>query len=282
MKLRTLMLLVILPMLVSVLFSGSAEPGQAQVPSSWRLADAAIANLPLRITCNVNAIDPVSSLHNRSSSAVASYQPKQTIALAHQTNFGARYAEDIYGRPALNDPIVVLHETVGSASGTIAYFQTPHPRDEDQASYHSLITLNGTIVYLVPPEKRAFGAGNSVFVGPNGAEAVQTNPKFAASVNNFAYHISLETPPSGIHNGRTHQGYTAAQYQSLAWLVAQTGVPDSRITTHQAVDRSGSRIDPRSFSFSRFKQLLNQYPRQDEIGLGCLRQLALQTLTQPR
>ena len=35
-----------------------------------------------------------------------------------------------------------------------------------------------------------------------------------------------------------------AQYLALAWLVAHTGVPDERITTHRAIDQSGSRIDP--------------------------------------
>ncbi|OLP19549.1 hypothetical protein BST81_04570 [Leptolyngbya sp. 'hensonii'] len=197
------------------------------------------------------------------------YTPRQRIAYADRTNYGERFTKDVRGRQVGNDPIVVLHETVGSASGVIGLFQTRHPRDDDQVSYHTLIALNGTIIYMVPPNKRAFGAGNSVFQGPEGLESVQTNPKFPGSVNNFAYHISLETPPDGIHNGRGHRGYTEAQYQSLGWLVAKTGVPDQRITTHKAVDRSGSRRDPRSFSQKKFLKILNTYPRADEIGLAC-------------
>lgn len=187
------------------------------------------------------------------------YQPRELVALADPTNYGERVVKDTSGRPVANAPIVVLHETVSSANSTISFFQTPHPRDEDQASYHALITLDGTIVYLVPPEKRAFGAGNSVFNGPNGPEAVKTHPKFPPSVNNFAYHISLETPTDGRNNGNRHSGYTAAQYESLSWLVARVVVPESRITTHQAVDRSGSRKDPRSFDGQTFLARLRSY-----------------------
>ncbi len=193
------------------------------------------------------------------------YQPRQIVAYAHATNFGDRMPMDVVGNFVYNEPIIVLHETVGSMYGAIGLFQTPHPRDDDQVSYHTLVGLDGTIAYVVPPHKRAYGAGNSRFRG----EAVQTNIKFPGSVNNFAYHISLETPPSGIHSGRRHQGYTDAQYRSLAWLVARTGVPNDRITTHRDVDRSGSRIDPRSFDRRRFERLLSAYPREDLMGLSC-------------
>ncbi|WP_242065501.1 peptidoglycan recognition family protein [Trichocoleus sp. FACHB-262] len=204
---------------------------------------------------------PASSQPPTSPPAVPAYQPRELVAFADPTNYGERVLKDVYGRSAAHAPIVVLHETVSSANSTISFFQTPHPRDEDQASYHALITQDGTIVYLVSPDKRAFGAGNSVFNGPNGPEAVKTHPKFPPSVNNFAYHISLETPPDGRNNGNRHSGYTAAQYESLSWLVARAAVPESRITTHQAVDRSGSRKDPRSFNQQTFLTLLRAYTR---------------------
>lgn len=189
------------------------------------------------------------------------YVPRQESAPAHPTNYGERFTLDANGRPVSNDLIVVIHETVGSASSAINTFQTPHPRDEDQVSYHSLIKRDGTVVYIVPPELRAFGAGSSVFEGPNGPETVRTNPAFASSVNNFAYHTSLESPSDGRGNSSRHSGYTEAQYQSLAWVVAQTHVPDNRITTHRAVDRSGTRRDPRSFNSQRFMELLHTYSR---------------------
>lgn len=192
--------------------------------------------------------------------------PRQVTALADPSNFGDRYATDIDGRVLHNDFIAVLHETVGSAQSAINLFRTHHPRDQDQVSYHALIGRDGTIYYIVPPEKRAFGAGNSVFDGPNGPETVRTNRAFPPSVNNFAYHISLETPGDGMNNRRSHSGYTQAQYASLAWLLAQTTIPDSRITTHQAVDRSGSRLDPRSFNGQGFFALLRRYPTRSGLS----------------
>jgi len=199
----------------------------------------------------------------------SNYTPSEEIALIHPTNYGDRFLRDIYGQPADHRPIVVLHETVASASSTVNFFRTPHWDEDDQANYHTLIRRDGAIVYLVPPDKRAFGAGNSVFVGDRGNEAVKTHPTFPASVNNFAYHISLETPADGMNNDSSHSGYTDRQYQSLAWLVAKTGIAADRITTHQAVDRSGSRIDPRSFQAARFFQLVETYPRVNEIPLQC-------------
>ncbi|MCY7322654.1 MAG: peptidoglycan recognition protein family protein [Phormidesmis sp. CAN_BIN36] len=197
-----------------------------------------------------------------------SYTPREEVKLAHPTNFGRRFVQDFYGKPVDNAAIAVLHETVGSAQSTVNFFQTPHPDDDDQVSYHTLIDMDGTIVYLVPPDRRAFGAGNSIFVGDR-QEAVQTNPNFPPSVNNFAYHISLVTPANGRNNADRHSGYTRAQYQSLAWLVAKTGVPESRITTHRAVDRSRQRKDPRSFDGEYFLRLLRFYPKTQEISTQC-------------
>jgi len=204
------------------------------------------------------------------SETARSYTPREVIALADPSNFGDRYFLDASGQPALLDPIVVLHETVGSAASALNLFRTYHPYDDDQVSYHTLICRDGTVFYVVPPDKRAYGAGNSVFSGSRGIEAVRTNPQMPPSVNNFAYHISLETPADGNNNRSAHSGYTFEQYQSLAWLVAKTGVPDDRITTHRQVDRSRSRMDPRSFDTAWFISLLNTFPRTNEIDLRCL------------
>lgn len=197
----------------------------------------------------------------RTTEAFAKYRPPYEIASVHPSNYGERYAQDINGVPVKNQAIIVLHETGYSASSAINFFQSPHYEDESvQASYHTLIKLDGTIVYLVPPEKRAFGAANSVFNGLDGPETVQTKANLASSVNNFAYHVSLETPPDGRgDNIKFHSGYTEAQYNSLAWLIAQSQVPDDRITTHKEVDRSGQKIDPVSFDFEQFLTLLNTY-----------------------
>lgn len=193
--------------------------------------------------------------------AFKSYTPKYVVAWADPSNYGDRFATDANGTPVSNPPIIVLHETSNSAQSAVNTFRSNNSQDENrQVSYHTLIARTGLVVYLVPPDKRAFGAGNSVFDGINGPETVQTNPTLKPSVNNFAYHVSLETPPDAWDkNVPSHSGYTDEQYNSLAWLVAQSDVPDERITTHRAVDRSGQRIDPVSFDFDKFYSILHTF-----------------------
>lgn len=194
--------------------------------------------------------------------AFKNYHPAYKVTWADPSNYGERYTKDVYGATVHNQPIIVLHETDAPVSSVMNFFQSAHTDESVQASYHTLIQVDGTVVYIVPPDKRAFGSANSVFYGSKGPETVKTSPKLAPSVNNFAYHVSLESPPSGYMNGNpTHSGYTEAQYRSLAWLIAQSNVPDNRITTHRAVDRSGQKIDPRSFDFKKFLNLLHSFRR---------------------
>ncbi len=196
-----------------------------------------------------------SQLENVLDMPLASLEPPAQYRIdAHPSNFGERLRQDIKGKPLQNKLLIVLHETTSAASGAVNTALTPHSRDEDQISYHAVIAQDGTIFYLVDPRKRAYGAGDSVFSGQNGSETVQTNKKIKSSVNNFAYHISLETPADGYHDQPKHSGYSGAQYSALAWLVAQSGVEKDRITTHLAVDRSGERQDPRSFEISWLTQ----------------------------
>ncbi|WP_375480078.1 N-acetylmuramoyl-L-alanine amidase [uncultured Nostoc sp.] len=193
--------------------------------------------------------------------AFAQYRPNYQVASVDPSNYGERYVQDVNGVTLHNQPIIVLHETGYSASSAVNFFQVAHTDESVQASYHALVKLDGTVVYLVPPEKRAFGAANSVFESSEGVETVQTNPNLPASVNNFAYHVSLETPPDSYDSSsqQTHSGYREAQYHSLAWLIAQSQVPDHRITTHHLVDRSGKKVDPINFDGQKFLSLLNTY-----------------------
>ena len=232
-------------------------------------------SLPVALTSIPITLDRFRKTSTTPSQKSIIYKPVEIIALANASNYGDRYLKDLLGNPANRSPIIVLHETVGSANSVINFFQEFHTEEEDQASYHTLVALDGTIIYFVPPDKRAFGAGNSVFISRLGRETVQTNPRYPSSVNNFAYHISLETPADGLNDATTHSGYTEAQYQSLAWLVAKTDVPLERITTHQIIDLSGSRIDPRSFDFNLFQRRLSEYPRTNEVVIGCTQNLTL-------
>jgi N-acetyl-anhydromuramyl-L-alanine amidase AmpD len=211
----------------------------------------------------LNLLDKPQRIISRYSTtkAFTQYRPNFVQAKVDPSNYGDRYTADINGVPFNNQPIIVLHETTNSTSSAINFFQTPHDDENVQASYHALVTLEGQVIYLVPPEKRAFGAGNSVFNGANGVETVQTNPNLPPSVNNFAYHVSLETPPDawGKSNIEGHSGYTEAQYNSLAWLIAQSQVPDDRITTHKAVDVAGGKVDPLSFDGDKFLNKLHSF-----------------------
>ena len=180
------------------------------------------------------------------------------------SNYGERFSRDAYGNPLDPTPrLVVLHETVYSLGSAISTFRTPHPRDEDQVSYHALVGRDGQVVFLLDPRQRAFGAGNSAFRG----QWAITNPKVGGSVNNFALHVSLESPTDGQNAGLQHSGYTAAQYDGLAALLAlwmQTfPIPVDQITTHRAVDLGLERADPRSFDWSALRSRLT------ELGFLC-------------
>lgn len=180
------------------------------------------------------------------------------------SNYGERFRQDAFGQPLDPTPqVVVLHETVYGIDSAINTFMTPHPRDEDQVSYHTLIGQNGRVVEVLDPSKRAFGSGNSAFNG----RWVMTNPTVGGSINNFALHLSLETPLDGEDQDRGHSGYTPAQYDALAVVLSgwmrRYGIPANNITTHQHVDLGGERMDPRSFDW-RELQL-----RLASIGVLC-------------
>jgi hypothetical protein len=189
---------------------------------------------------------PVSWDNSSSMTAFTSFTetPPQFRIQIHSTNYGNRVNKDLKGKTVQNQLLVVLHETTASASSAVHQMLTPHPKDADQNSYHAIITLDGAILYTLDPLKRAYGAGNSLF----NKEGVKINPKFKPSVNNFAYHISLETPVDGYNaKQKSHSGYTFEQYNALTWLISQTGVQSDRIVTHAAIDQAGERMDPRSF-----------------------------------
>jgi N-acetyl-anhydromuramyl-L-alanine amidase AmpD len=179
--------------------------------------------------------------------------PAEKEVLADPTNFGKRYTQDAWGRTIASTPlIIVLHETVLGAKETISFFQTPHPRDEDQASYHMLIDRDGSRLRIVPDDHRAYGAGMSAF----GDVTQRVRPGSVGSINNVALHVSLVSPDDGRDDTDAHSGYTDEQYASLAGQVllwqASYGIPLTRVTTHSAVDRSRSRYDPRSLRWDRF------------------------------
>lgn len=179
--------------------------------------------------------------------------PKIRERPADPSNFGKRITVDAWGRQLVATPqLIVIHETVVGENETLSLFATPHPRDEDQASYHMLIGRDGSRTRVVADSYRAYGAGMSAF----GDITQRTKASSLGSINNIALHISLVSPDDGRDDRDMHSGYTDAQYRSLAgqlllWQAAY-GIPMTRVTTHHAVDRSRSRYDPRSFRWDRF------------------------------
>lgn len=177
-------------------------------------------------------------------------EPEQP-APADPSNYGPRLAADWQGRPVNNRPaLIVLHETVVDEAAALALFRSPHNSDGQQASYHVLIGRDGRRIRVVPDTERAFGAGDSDFRGLG----LQLKPGLRPSVNNVALHVSLVSPPDGADGERRdHSGYTPAQYSSLASQIAQWQalhtIQPQAVVTHQEVDRSGTRRDPRSFNW---------------------------------
>ena len=173
------------------------------------------------------------------------------------SNYGDRFRRDVFGNRIDPTPrVIVLHETVYGLESAINTFITPHANDEDQVSYHTLIGQQGQIIQVVDPVKRAFGAGYSAF---NGVWVI-TNPKVGGSINNFALHLSLETPMDGENQADGHSGYTEAQYDAAALVLAdwmrRFRIPAANITTHRHVDLGGERSDPRSFDWQELEQRL--------------------------
>ena len=232
--------------------TGSPKPApQPPAQPPWRS--------PLTNACS--APDPGLSQRLRDQYAMLNRRV-QRISI-HPSNYSERHKQDAFGNRINPKPrVVVLHETVYGLGSAINTFVTPHLQDDDQVSYHTLIGEDGRIIQALDPSKRAFGAGNSAFDG----EWAITNPKAGGSINNFALHLSLETPVDGENNALGHSGYSQAQYDALALVLAQWmmgyNISAENITTHRHVDLGGERADPRSFNWNELKERL--------IALGVL------------
>lgn len=215
---------------------------------------------PLRQACPIRE----SALQERLDTLLANLDQRRKRVRIDPSNYGQRFQRDVFGHRLDPTPrLVVLHETVYGLSSAINTFQTAHPNDDAQVSYHTLIGQNGTIVDTVPASMRAFGAGYSAFQG----RWALTSKKVSGSVNNFALHLSLESPLDGENEGSGHSGYTQAQYDALAVVLAdwmrQYPIAVEAITTHRHVDIGRERADPRSFEWSELRR------RLAALGLIC-------------
>ena len=237
--------------------------GHPAPPGSPKPAPQPPAHPPWRSPLANACVAPDPGLSQRLRDQYANLNRRVQRIGIHPTNFSERQKHDAFGNRIDPKPrLVVLHETVYGLGSAINTFVTPHPHDDDQVSYHMLIGEDGRIIQALDPAKRAFGAGYSAFDG----EWVVTNPKVAGSINNFALHLSLETPLDGEDDALAHSGYSQAQYDAMALVLAQWmqryKIPAENITTHRHVDLGGERADPRSFNWNELKERL--------IALGVL------------
>jgi N-acetyl-anhydromuramyl-L-alanine amidase AmpD len=221
-------------------------PGVPPQPQAPAPPDQAPWVSPLSRQCTVNDPTLVARLRTQQRSLPDQLQ-KVTI---DPSNYGERLSRDAFGNPLDTTPsLVVLHETVYGIGSAINTFTTHHPHDDDQVSYHLLIGERGQLLQTLDLSKRAFGAGYSAFEG----RWVVTNPQMSGSVNNFALHVSLETPLDGEDADAGHSGYSPQQYDGLAVVLAdwmkRYRIPFNHITTHRHIDLGAARADPRSFDW---------------------------------
>jgi N-acetyl-anhydromuramyl-L-alanine amidase AmpD len=237
--------------------------GHPASPGSPKPAPQPPSQTPWRSPLTDACLTPDPGLSQRLRDQYAKLNQRVQRIGIHPSNFSERQKQDAFGNRVDPKPrVVVLHETVYGLNSAINTFVTPHPQDDDQVSYHMLVGEDGRIIQALDPGKRAFGAGYSAFHG----EWVITNQKVGGSINNFALHLSLETPLDGENDDLGHSGYSQAQYDAMALVLAnwmrRYQIPAENITTHRYVDLGGERADPRSFNWNELKKRL--------IALGVL------------
>jgi N-acetyl-anhydromuramyl-L-alanine amidase AmpD len=228
-------------------------PGVVQRPKAPAPPPQSAWISPLARQCGVQD----RALHQRLQALQRDLPSRTRRVTIDPSNYGERTSHDAYGNSVDTTPsVVVLHETVYGIGSAINTFTTHHPHDQDQVSYHLLIGEDGQVVETLDPAKRAFGAGYSAFKGRWDV----TNPNMAGSVNNFALHLSLETPLDGEDAEPGHSGYSNLQYDALAVVLAdwmrRYRIPFAHITTHRYVDLGAERADPRSFDWGALQQRL--------------------------
>ena len=128
---------------------------------------------------------------------------------------------------------IVLHATA-TATGQEAVNTFLDPAS--QRSSHFIVDRNGSVIEMVPPEKRAWHAGKSALGG-------------VPDLNNFSVGIEMVDRNDG-------QPYSDAQYDAVAGLIrrlrARYDLPNARIVSHAVVALpTGRKSDPVGFNFAR-------------------------------
>lgn len=133
---------------------------------------------------------------------------------------------------------VVLHATAETQWGTTRWFLDP----TSSVSAHFIVSKEGTILQLVPLEKRAWHAGVSDLDG-------------VPDVNNYSVGIEIVNRNDGT------DPYPDVQYAAVAHIIRQLRsrypIPDTRIVSHAQV-APARKFDPVGFDFLKLGTMLSQ------------------------
>lgn len=138
---------------------------------------------------------------------------------------------------------IVLHATVApTLEETEKIFLDPARK----VSAHFVVGKEGTVVQMVPIERRAWHAGVSVLDG-------------VEHVNDFSVGIEMVNLNDGS------DPFPDAQYQAVSGLIrflrAYFPIPDPRIVSHaQIALPAGRKSDPLGFDFEKVRALARQQP----------------------
>ncbi len=138
--------------------------------------------------------------------------------------------------PGMTIDAVVLHATTfGSLEESVAFFLAPTA----VVSTHFVVGRDGTVVQMVPVEKRAWHAGLSRLHG-------------VEHVNDFSVGIELVNRNDGV------EPYPEVQVQAAAGIVrflrSRYAIPDDRIVSHAEIATPpGRKTDPIGLDLSRFR-----------------------------
>lgn len=137
---------------------------------------------------------------------------------------------------------VVLHSTVvPTTEDTVRVFLDP----KTQVSAHFVVGRDGQVIQMVPIEKRAWHAGESLLEG---------RPR----VNEYSVGIEMVNLNDGI------DPYPDAQVHAVAGIIrflrSRYEIPDSRIVSHaQIALPAGRKSDPANFDFAGLLQLAKRF-----------------------
>ncbi len=143
--------------------------------------------------------------------------------------------------PGATVSCVVLHSTVvPTTEETVKIFLDP----KREVSAHFVVGKDGQIIQMVPVEKRAWHAGDSVLDGKS-------------RVNEYSVGIEMVNLNDG------HDPYPDAQVHAVAGIIrflrSRYDLPDSHIVSHEKIALPpGRKSDPANFDFPRLYELCRQ------------------------